>query len=336
MMFRMRRMAAAAFIVAMALTAQSLAADPPKVELNKQPGQVEITVGGKPFATYVYADPKISRPYFAHVHSPTGQQVTRNHPPVAGQDKMDHPEFHPGIWLAFGDIGGNDYWRLKAPVKHVEFVEGSGGDGNGNDDKDGGASFAVRNQYLSATDPAKVVCEEVGRYRVVPTKFGTFLLWDSTFTSPQEFTFGDQEEMGLGIRVATPLRVEAGDGSIPPGNGTMTDADGRKNGEQIGGQASNWCDYSGTIDGQRVGMAIFPGPGNFRPSWFHARDYGFLAANPFGRAAFKHGEPSQVVVKPGEEFRLRYGIFIHADKSNQPIDLNAAYQGYTQLTNEDD
>jgi hypothetical protein len=112
-------------------------------------------------------------------------------------------------------------------------------------------------------------------------------MWDSEFTGVREFAFGDQEEMGLGIRVATPLRVEAGDGSLPPGNGTMTDSEGRKNGAEIGGNSADWCDYSGSLNGQRVGMTIFCHPKNFRPSWFHARDYGFLAANAFGRAAFR-------------------------------------------------
>ena len=59
-------------------------------------------------------------------------------------------------------------------------------------------------------------------------------------------------------------------------------------------------------------MTIFCHPENFRPSWFHARDYGLLAANPFGRAAFNKGEPSKVVVKPGESLRLRYGMLVHA------------------------
>ena len=93
----------------------------------------------------------------------------------------------------------------------------------------------------------------------------------------------------------------------------MTDAKGRKNGAEIGGNSADWCDYSGTVDGKHVGMTIFCHPDNFRPSWFHARDYGFLAANAFGRAAFEKGEPSKVVVKPGETFRLRYGILVHAD-----------------------
>jgi hypothetical protein len=317
-----------AIAFALLISADAIAADdPPKVEFAQQPGQIAITIGGQPFAKYYYADPKITRPYFAHVHAPSGAQVTRHHPPVGGQDTMDHPEFHPGIWMAFGDISGNDYWRLKARVEHAGFAEplqSAAGEG----------AFAVRNRYLDAADPQKVVCEELCKFKVLARPEGTLLLWDSTFTSDHEFTFGDQEEMGLGIRVATPIRVEKGNGSIPAGNGTMTDAKGRKNGAEIGGNDSDWCDYSGTIDGKPVGMTIFCHGDNFRPSWFHARDYGFVAANAFGRAAFKKGEPSQIVVKPGESLRLRYGILIHAEQPGQVPNLAAAYEDYLKQANE--
>jgi hypothetical protein len=299
------------------------AEDSPRVAVNKLDGKVEITVDGKPFATYVYQDQKITRPYFSHVHAPDGTQVTRNHLPIAGKDTMDHPEFHPGIWMAFGDIDGNDYWRLEAPVVHLKFVMNTMGD-----------TFAVRNRYLAADDPSDFICQESCRFRVEPTPYGTLLLWDSKFTSVHEFAFGDQEEMGLGIRVATPMRVEKGDGTLPPGTGTMTDSNDRKNGAQIGGNSAEWCDYSGTVDGKHVGMTIFCHPGNFRPSWFHARDYGFLAANAFGRAAFKKGEPSKVVVKPGNEFRLRYGILVHADAPGSDPDLAAAYRDYLEISKE--
>jgi hypothetical protein len=171
------------------------------------------------------------------------------------------------------------------------------------------------------------------RFTVLVRPAGTLLMWDSTFRSDREFYFGDQEEMGLGIRVATPLRVEKGDGSLPPGNGTMTDSEGRKNGAQIGGNSADWCDYSGTLDGTHVGMTIFCHPNNFRPSWFHARDYGFVAANAFGRAAFRKGAPSKIVVKPGETLRLRYGILIHSGSSGSSPDLPAAYNDYIQLSN---
>lgn len=325
-MLHRRNLAALAAVFFLLAGAGTLVADEAnQVLFQEQDGQVTITIGGKPFATYVYRDPKIARPYFAHVHAPDGTRVTRKHPPVAGQDTLDHPEFHPGIWLAFGDISGNDYWRLKARVR-----------GNGAECSRlgfGGMGFMMgRNEYFDAGDESKVVCTETFSYKIVPRAEGTFLLLDSTFDSPHEFTFGDQEEMGLGIRVATPMRVEQGDGSLPPGTGTITDAAGRKNGAEVGGNSADWCDYSGTVDGKHVGMTIFCHPDNFRPSWFHARDYGFVAANPFGRAAFKKGEPSRVVVKPGESFRLRYGILVHADEDGKTPDLNAAYKEYLALS----
>jgi hypothetical protein len=317
----------AALAIVLAAGGVLFADDAPNVEFSQQDGSVAITVGGKPFATYFYNDPTITRPYFAHVDAQDGTQVTRHHPPIAGEDTQDHPEYHPGIWMAFGDVSGNDYWRLKAPVMHKAIVNTpAGGAGEG--------SFAVRNSYIGADDPQQVVCRESCKFRILARLEGTLLVWDSTFTADDEFSFGDQEEMGLGIRVATPMRVEKGDGSLPPGTGTITDAKGRKNGAEVGGNSADWCDYSGTVDGKHVGITIFCHPDNFRPSWFHARDYGFVAANAFGRAAFKKGEPSKIVVKPGDEFRLRYGILVHADGDGQLPDLNAAYQEYVQLARE--
>jgi hypothetical protein len=145
------------------------------------------------------------------------------------------------------------------------------------------------------------------------------LLWDSTFASDRAFTFGDQEEMGLGVRVASPMRVEAG--------GTILDAEGRRNGRGVWGQASAWCAYRGVVDGKKVGVMLTPHPDNFRPSWFHARDYGLLVANPFGRHAFRKGEPSRVEVKPGETFRLRFAVLLHRGD----VDLRAAYADVQKL-----
>jgi hypothetical protein len=298
------------------------------VAFKEAPGEVAITIGGQPFATYYHDDQTITRPYFAHVHAPGGRQVTRNHPPVEGKDLIDHGTFHPGIWMAFGDISGSDCWRLAAPVKHAGFVDKpAGGAGRG--------GFAVRNSYRDQKQPEKELCSEVCRFdvRVVPA--GYLLLWDSTFSSDHEFYFGDQEEMGLGFRVATPLRAESKNKDapdLPAGNGRILDSQGRENEDEIWGNAADWCDYSGTLDGQRVGMTIFCHPKNFRPSWFHARDYGLLEANPFGRAAFGKGEPSKVTIKPGDQMRLRYGVLVHGSPADAKADLDAAYKTYVELS----
>jgi hypothetical protein len=289
-------------------------------------GRLAIVIDGLPVAMYCYADETITRPYFAHVRAPNGIQVTRNHPPLERQDLMDHPTFHPGIWMSFGDISGSDYWRLAARVRHAGFVEPA-------QSGEGSASFAVRNQYIDGKDPSKLVCEEVARYTIAVRPAGFLLIWDSTFSSEREFAFGDQEEMGVGFRVATPLRVgKSGKDEVPAGHGAIIDSNGRKNGEAVWGKSAAWCDFSGMMAGERVGLAIFCHTENFRPSRYHARDYGLLQANPFGQQSFDQGEKSLVVVKPGEKLRLRYGILIHSSPPNSDLDLAAAYQDYLEFS----
>ena len=290
---------------------------------NNIQGTVHISVDERPVADYVYQDTHIPRPYFKSVHAPNGIQVTRTQPPDPTKDVADHPLFHPGIWLSFGNLSGSDYWRLAAKVKFVGFELKPQATSNGGE-------FTARFRYLNQQAPETVVCEELFQCQFIELSTGMLMVWDSTFTSENEFVFGDQEEMGLGIRMATPLRSERQSrGKIAPGNGTILDADGRKNGAEVWGHSAPWCDYSGTINGQQVGATLFCHPENFRPSWFHARDYGLLVANPFGRQAFKHGDASQVVIKPGEQFRLRYGIFLHS--GDRPA-INSAYQDYVNLT----
>jgi hypothetical protein len=307
-------------------TLQSAVADAPAVALMNGGGKIDIVVDGKPVATYYYADKAITRPFFAHVRAPDGVQLTRNHPPLEGRDVTDHPLFHPGIWMAFGDISGADDWRLKARVRHAEFVE----EPRGGPEK---GSFAVRNEYLDPKVPEKSICSEIARFEILGTSAGYLLLWDSTFSSDQGCYFGDQEEMGLGIRVATPLRVSSKKpDNLPVGTGTIRDSRGRKNEKEIAGNAAEWCDYSGTIAGKHAGMTIFCHPNNFRPSWFHARDYGLLVANAFGRHAFGKGDPSKVAIKPGASLRLRYGVLLHSNPQGERPELDAAYQEYLRTT----
>ena len=312
-----------ALVTAMSVAAAEIGSEP--VEFAQGNGQLTVAIDGLPVAVYYFKDEKITRPFFAHVRAPSGVQVTRHHPPIEGQDLGDHDTFHPGIWMSFGDISGSDYWRILAPVRHSAFVEQpKRGAGKG--------SFAVRNEYLDQKDPSKVVCDEVARYTFLSHPEGYLLLWDSTFSSDDEFTFGDQEEMGLAFRVATPLRVEKeSEGGLSPGNGTILDSEGRKNGEQVWGNSANWCEYSGTIAGERAGITLFCHPKNFRPSWFHARDYGLLAANPFGRRAFGKGEKSSIGIKPGDNMRLQFGLLIHSGPAGSKIDLAAAYEDYLTL-----
>ncbi|MBI2946064.1 MAG: PmoA family protein [Verrucomicrobia bacterium] len=275
-------------------------------------GELRITHAGQPVATYVWRDTKVLRPYFKNVHAPGGIQITRNHPPVEGKDAMDHADLHPGIWLAFGDLNGQDFWRNKARAEQERFVEQPVAQANE-------IGFTVANRYLS-TD-GKLVCRETCRIRWKAKPEGYLLIWESTFHSDDaDFVFGDQEEMGLGVRVATPITVKSG--------GSMLNSAGGKNEKGTWGKTADWLDYFGAIDGKSVGVMLMPDPANFRPSWFHSRDYGVVVMNPFGRNAFTRGEKSRVVVKRGEKFRLRFGMLLHASPPDKLLDRAAAYQAF--------
>lgn len=283
-----------------------------KVEFQLREGVLQVLIAGRPVAEYVWKDDQVRRPYFRHLRTRSGIQVTRNHPPVKGEDIDDHATMHPGLWLAFGDVasgdvGSVDFWRNKGHVRHVKFLqEPQGGEGSGN--------FTVLNSYEFE---GRVICTETCRMRITTRAGGYVIGWDSTFRSDQaEFAFGDQEEMGLGLRVATPLAVVKA--------GQILDSEGRKNGAQVWGKQANWCEYGGVLEGQRVGVVLMPGMENFRKSWFHARDYGLLVANPFGENAFTKGTASRVVVAKGADFRLRFDILVYSTRADQQFDVAGA------------
>jgi hypothetical protein len=288
----------------------------PRITFEQQPGAVVIRAGVEPLATYVYTDPNILRPYFKDVFAPGGVQVTRHYPPREGVDRTDHPTMHPGLFLAFGDLAGADFWRNKAAVKHVEFTKPPAW-------RDGRGGFTVHNQYVSEQATIDETCE----YTFVPRPDGVLILWDSTFKSAQPFYFGDQEEMGLGVRVATPIAVTSQTG------GRILDAEQHKDEKEIRGHTAAWCDYSGQVGERFAGIAIMPDPANFRPAWWHVRDYGLMVANPFARKALGKGEPSKVVVQPGEPFRLRWVILVHSSPTGQTVDIGKACRDGLDLLN---
>ena len=277
--------------------------------VEQKPDRLAITHGGKPVAEYVFRDEKTPRPFFANLHAPGGIKVTRNHPPIAGQDATDHDTMHPGLWLAFGDISGQDFWRNKAKMEHVRFIEPA-------TVKKDRLTFATEN--LLRTTNGAPLCSLTNRFALIAQTNAWLLIWDATFFSTEnDLVFGDQEELGFGARVATGITEKNG--------GLITSSSGLKTAKATWGLAAEWCDYSGTVEGQGLGITLMAGPANFRPSWWHNRDYGLMVANPFGRAAMKQGDKSAVTVKRGESFRLRFAAAVHQGSGVQPALLYEAF-----------
>ena len=295
-------------LCAVALCDATLAEDrTATVRFHHAAGRVHIRINGDPFATYVYQDEEIPRPYFCNVRTPSGRLVTRPRP-LGEDDLNDHPLMHPGIWLAFGDLSGNDYWRLKARIQSAVFVDVPQGNRRR-------GLLPAFNRYYSQ-DGETVVCEEACLFTIIPQQTHTILVWDSVFTTVDKrpIIFGDQEEMGLGVRMASVIAEKRNLG------GLLTDSEERTTAEHVWGQAAQWCDYSGMINGQPAGITIAGHRDNFRKPWWHARDYGFMAANLFGRQAMKQGDASRTVIKPGDSLQLRFTIVVHDGRPGQGYD----------------
>jgi hypothetical protein len=285
----------------------------PALTVEEHNNRLIIASGGQPVARYIFGDDQILRPYFSHVHAPSGEPVTRSHPPRPGIDATDHDTMHPGIWLAFGDLSGADFWRNKGRVELIEFVDRPAV-------RDGVVQFVAKYRYaIGDRAPAR----EVARHTLRKWNDGWLITMDSELSGERAVVFGDQEEMGLGIRLATPLAVKGG-------SGTMTNSAGDKNEKGVWGKTAAWCDYHGVIDGRRTGMVLMAHPDNFRPSWMHARDYGLVVANPFGQRAFTGGEASRVEIRPGESLRLRFAVYAYATKSPDYA-TSQAYDQYLQI-----
>lgn len=255
------------------------------------------------FAEFIFRDEKILRPYFANVLEPAGLNVTRNHPPIEGRDATDHDTMHPGLWLAFGDVNGADFWRNKGRIEHVRLTEEP-------EVHDNRITFATECRLRTEEDD--ILCTLTNRYIVEERPHGWLIVWDALFHADRgEIVFGDQEEMGFGARVATAITEKNG--------GIIRNSHGVTTAEKTWGQPAAWCEYSGKIAERLCGITLMPDPDNFRESWWHNRDYGVMVANPFGRAAMKQGEKSAVTVKKGETFRIRFAAVFHGLDDNHPV-----------------
>jgi hypothetical protein len=102
---------------------------------------------------------------------------------------------------------------------------------------------------------------------------------------------------------------------------SAADAKDSKREAQTWGKRAEWCDYHGPVEGKIMGVALFDHPDNPRhPTWWHVRDYGLLAANPFGQHFFeKNPNEHQGDLKfaKGQSLTFRYRFYFHAGDEKQ-------------------
>jgi Methane oxygenase PmoA len=117
-----------------------------------------------------------------------------------------------------------------------------------------------------------------------------------------------------------------------PGEGHIVNSNGVRDGDTWGKRA-DWVDYYGPVNGKTVGVAIFDNPDNPRhPTWWHVRDYGLFAVNPFGWHDFdkKPAGAGDFKIPAGQSVTFRYRFYLHYGDEKQ-AKVAEAYEEYAKI-----
>ena len=291
------------------------------VRITKAENVVEFRVGEELVARYQHSGtvPKekgegtkpLAKPFFWPVSAPGGATVTAYAP-------SDHIH-HKSVWFCHGDVipeglelktkssdkrvRGVDFWSENPGHGRIVCVEVG-------EPKQVSANHAViptRNEWV-APDGTKVL-DETRTIHLTTLPSGRFITLDiDLHASVCPITFGDTKEGSLGVRVHQSIREAAKQG------GVLSNSAGKSGEKEVWGQPFDWTDYSGAVDGQPVGIALFDHPSNTPRAASHGRGYGLMAGNPFGRdKSFpsQKGNTDLVRLAKGDHLKLRYGVYAH-------------------------
>lgn len=282
-----------------------MAAQSDRVRITEHADHLRVEVDGALFTQYFFKD--VPRPYCYPVIGPGEKAMTRNWPMKEVPDEDRDHKHHRSLWFTHGDVNGHDFWsedRNFGKVIHERFAQVRSGERFG--------LIHSLNRWVAADGTLICRGEQVLRIHAPAKPDQRLLDFTVTFHAlpEKELVLGDTKEGSMAIRIAETMRLK---GKV--GKGRIVNSVGERDGQTWGRRAA-WCDYYGPVDGSIVGVAIFDHPTNPRyPTWWHVRDYGLFAANPFGQHDFEKlsdKTAGNLRVPPGGSVTFRYRFYFHA------------------------
>ena len=279
-------------------------------------GGVRIDIDGKLFTEYMTKGTQ--RPCFYPVMGMDGAEITRPYPLKEGS-KEDHPH-HSSIWFAHGGINGTDFWSNGSDKGSIENTGLSDLKAEGTS-----ASFSATSKWVKPG--GEVVLTDV-RHFVITALPDDARQFDVTITltpASGDVTFEDTKEGTMAIRVAPTMALKGGSGHILTGEGIKD--------VKAWGTKANWVAYYGPDPkGSPLTITMMDGTGNLRhPTWWHVRDYGLFAANPFGQHDFEKDKKNKTkgnyVLTKGSSLTQHYRILIQKGDPDTKK-LQAAYEAF--------
>ncbi len=291
----------AAMLVALPLSgqAQTVALKPSDLGLR-------VEIDGKLFSEYRTTDAQ--RPYMYPITGPSGENLARPYPMEKGGAE-DHPH-HRSMWFTHGGVNGVDFWgngEKNGTIKHTGFeqIKAEGAVG----------SVVAKSNWVLPSGETAMTDERLIRIEALPGG-GAIVDWTiKMIASAGDVTFNDTKEGSFALRLCPSLSIkESKEAHITTSEGA-TD-------KKAWGTRAKWLTYHGPDPkGNAVSVTIFDHPQNLRhPTWWHARDYGLFAANPFGIHDFEKDADKTKgnhVLPKGQTMTQRYRVLIEAGNPDQ-------------------
>jgi hypothetical protein len=294
------------------------------VQITDLTNKVRVEINGGRFTEYLFQD--LPRPCFYPLIGPGNAAMTRHWPLEEAPDESHDHQHHRSLWFAHSSVNGVDCWNEGADgrIVHAGFDEIKSG-------KDSGV-IRTRDNWVSTN--GTVLCTDERTFRVYnrPANERLFDFEITLHASHGDVTFGDNKDGGMAVRLAETMRLTPNQFNTNKPGGHIVNSAGVRDGDAWGKRA-DWVDYHGPVDGKIVGIAIFDNPQNPRhPTWWHVRDYGLFAANPFGKHHFenlKDEHAGDLVLPAGKSITFRYRFYIHEGDELQS-DVAGHYQDYVK------
>ncbi len=300
------------------------------VELVRNGERVDVLVAGRLFATYYFSS-EVAKPYFQPLRSAQGTIVTRDFPngntipPEYRKDPDLEPHQRP-MFFGHGNIDGIDFWgEAVFPQFSDDTVFGRAVFQKLEQLRSGSDSAGLRADFQLTGPRGRVIADEIQSFTFGGSPNTRWIDCEITLVANHgsDVTMGDTKEGTFGIRLAKEL-------NSPPGR--MVNSAGSEGEKEIWGKRADWIDVDGTVAGEELGIAVFDSPASFRhPTYWHARAYGLLAANPFGWREFYRDplKDGSWTIQQGKKLTFRYRVFIHHGDYRQ-AKVGEAYKEYAE------
>ena len=273
-----------------------------QVVITENTGTVDVLLDGELFTRLDYKT--YAKPILYPIFSPGQIPMTRDWPmklDTVGEGH-DHPH-HKSMWLGH-KINGVDFWteklgKVQTSVTTTKFT-----------DKTQHAVLTA-SEWIKRSDGQTLLSDETVYW------FGgdTDSRWINCLIDFQathgDIVFDDTKEGLFAIRTHPNLRLTTdAKAGVDRVFGDAINSEG-DTGKQIWGKRAKWILYFGSIGGKPVSLAMFDHPSNLRhPTTWMARDYGLIAANPFGLHYFlgKKKGAGRFKLKQSDNLQLRYRV----------------------------